>query len=91
MKIIFIFLLSLSLTINTFSQKVSISPPVNIRNDNSFEVISINNIPIVFRYNNNDFILNIFDQNLSGYSEKKIFLEKEIQKLFPQVLMIRIL
>lgn len=76
MKIIFIFLLSLSLTINTFSQKVSISPPVNIRNDNSFEVISINNIPIVFRYNNNDFILNIFDQNLSGYSEKKIFLEK---------------
>lgn len=76
MKKIFVLILFISLAINTFSQKLTISPPVNIRNDNSFEVIRINNSPVVLRYNNNEFILDIFDQNLTNFSEKKILFEK---------------
>jgi hypothetical protein len=77
MKSLLIMLIGLLFNIGSDAQKVSISPPLNIKNDNSFEVMAIDDKPLVFRQNSNDFFLNVFDTSLLSFAEKKITVEKK--------------
>ena len=77
MKFLFAAFLSLITIIEASSQKVSISPYINIRNENSYEIINVNEHPMVLRFKNNEFIINVFDQDLANFAERKILFEKK--------------
>ena len=61
----------------TKAQIVSISPPLDIRSSESFEIISVKENPMVLRSDKTDVITNIFDQNISSFLEKKISFERK--------------
>ena len=77
MKTVMVLLIQLLIFSNFFAQKVSISAPVNIRNEKSFELMNIHTKPLVFRQNNNDFLLGVYENNLGNFFEKKLSFEKK--------------